>query len=106
MKVLIVDDEKLARERVVRMVGTLEDYEVIGEAASGQEAILRTTELQPDIVLLDIRMAGMDGLHAGTELANLLKPARRDALIDTLSKVGRVNRVQHMAITGDTEDDC
>ena len=106
MKVLIVDDEKLARERLVRMVGMLEDYEVIGEAASGQEAILRTTELQPDIVLLDIRMAGMDGLHAGNELANLLKPVRRDALIDTLSKVGRVNRVQHMAITGDTEDDC
>ncbi len=134
MKVLIVDDEKLARERLVRMVGTLEDYEVVGEAASGQEAILRTTELQPDIVLLDIRMPGMDGLHAGNELANLpyppavvyctafgehaieafdvnaagylLKPVRRDALIDTLSKVGRVNRVQHMAITGDTEDDC
>ena len=50
MKVLIADDEKLARERLVRMVGMLEDYEVIGEAASGQEAILRTTELQPDIV--------------------------------------------------------
>ena len=44
MKVLIVDDEKLARERLVRMVGTLEDYEVVGEAASGQEAILRSLD--------------------------------------------------------------
>ena len=41
---------------------------------SGQEAILSTTDLQPDIVLLDIRMPGMDGLHAGNELANLPYP--------------------------------
>ena len=84
------------------MVGTLEDYAVVGEAASGQEAILKTTELQPDIVLLDIRMPGMDGCTRVMSLQ--ICPVHQwlfIALRLALSKVGRVNRVQHMAIAGD-----
>jgi len=68
MKVLVVDDEKLARERLVRMIGTLDAYDVIGEAASGDEAIRKTIEIEPDIVLLDIRMPGTDGIEAGRGL--------------------------------------
>jgi len=64
MKVLIVDDEKLARERLIRMINTLDQYEVVGEAASGDEAIKRTLEFEPDIVLMDIRMPGTDGMGA------------------------------------------
>ena len=54
MRALVVDDEKLARERLARMVSTLDGYEVIGEAANGNEAVQMAAEYDPDIVLLDI----------------------------------------------------
>ena len=62
MKVLIVDDEQLARDRLQRMVSGFEGYEVVGEAANGIEAVKRADAMRPEIVLLDIRMPGMDGL--------------------------------------------
>ncbi len=133
MKVLIVDDERLARDRLNRMVSTLHDYEVVGDAANGEEAMQKTMLLDPDIVLLDIRMPGMDGISVGKKMTNLesppavifctafsehaiaafdllasgylLKPVRRDALLDALSKVGRVNRVQAASMHSDEEDE-
>ena len=132
MEVLIVDDEKLARERLIRMVNTLDHYEVIGEAACGDEAVKRTLEFEPDIVLLDIRMPGTDGMAAAHKIAALpsppavifctafgehaieaieanaagylLKPVRREALVDALGKTGRVNKVQLHSISGEDED--
>ncbi|MBD3648084.1 MAG: response regulator transcription factor, partial [Pseudomonadales bacterium] len=131
MKVLIVDDEKLARERLARMVDTLDEYETIGEASCGEDAVRKASELEPDIVLLDIRMPGSDGLTAANKLATLqsppavvfctadgehavdafdvnaagylLKPVRREALVETLSRVGRVNKVQRKSVTGEDE---
>lgn len=131
MKVLIVDDERLARERLIRMVGALDSYEVAGDAASGRQAIEKIKLLDPDIVLLDIRMPDMDGLTAGEHIAKLpsppaiiyctafgehaidaykvsaagylLKPVRRDALRETLSKVGKANKVQIAHIKGDEQ---
>ncbi len=47
MKVLIVDDERLARDRLNRMVSTLHDYEVVGDAANGEEAMQKTMLLDP-----------------------------------------------------------
>lgn len=132
MKVLVVDDEKLARERLMRMVGTMNDYEIAGEAASGQEAVSRAMELEPDIVLLDVRMPGMDGMEAGRKIAQLpsppavvyctafgehaveafdvraagylLKPVRRESLVETLGNIGKVNKVQLRAVEGDTPE--
>ena len=63
MKVLVVDDEKLARERLSRMVQSFDGYEVAGLAESGESAIRQAIALEPDIVLLDIRMPGMDGME-------------------------------------------
>ena len=68
MKILIVDDEPLARERLGQMLGQLPDMEWAGTAANGREAIARIAELKPDLVLMDIRMPGMDGLEAAHHL--------------------------------------
>lgn len=62
MNVLIVDDEPLARERLSRMVGELEGYSVLEPSATnGEEALALIDSHKPDIVLLDIRMPGLDG---------------------------------------------
>ena len=61
MRALIVDDERLARERMRRMLEKIEGVEVAGEAASAPEARKRIAALAPDLVLLDIQMPGEDG---------------------------------------------
>lgn len=62
MRVLVVDDEPLARRRLVRMLGEIPDVEVAGEAGDGIEALEAIERDRPDLVLLDIRMPGLDGL--------------------------------------------
>ncbi len=74
MKVLIVDDEKLARDRLREMVGEIGEHTVVGEAMNGSEAIAQTERLNPDVLLMDIRMPGMDGLEAAMHLMGLDAP--------------------------------
>ncbi|MCP4431853.1 MAG: response regulator transcription factor [Gammaproteobacteria bacterium] len=74
MKVLIVDDEKPARDRLLRMISSLDGYEVAGQADNGQKAIEVTTSSQVDIVLMDIRMPGLDGIQAALHLSELKQP--------------------------------
>ena len=60
--ILIIDDEQPARDRLRRLVGAMGDYSVAGEAANGHQALEQIRELNPDILLLDISMPGMDGM--------------------------------------------
>jgi two-component system response regulator AlgR len=71
VKVLVVDDEPLARERLQRLLTEIAGVEYVGEAANGLEALRRIAALRPDVVLLDIRMPGMDGLETARHLARL-----------------------------------
>lgn len=66
--VLVADDHTLVRESIVKAVGGEPDLEVIGEADDGSKAVELTRELEPDLVLLDVAMPGMDGLTAAAEL--------------------------------------
>ncbi len=126
MKLLIVDDEKLARDRLVRMLDDATDIQVVGQAASGMQAVALCNDLLPDVVLLDIRMPGMDGLEAAGHMmaleeppaivfctayeehaieafrvhavGYLLKPVRREELKEILINVRKTNKAQLVAI--------
>ena len=64
MRILIADDFKPIRTAVADILSQQPDWEVCGEAGNGPEALNLATELNPDVVLLDISMPGMDGLQA------------------------------------------
>lgn len=70
MRVLVVDDERWGRERLCQLLAEIPGIQVVGEARDGQEAILCADAVRPDVVLLDIRMPGMDGLEAARHLAS------------------------------------
>lgn len=130
MKVLIVDDEKPARARLQQLVDDFGDYEVVGEAANGEQAIALAGTLNPDIVLLDIRMPGVDGIETAHHLnamavppavvfttayneyaidafearaiGYVLKPVRRERLKRALEHAARISGKMLNALTSET----
>jgi two-component system, LytTR family, response regulator AlgR len=130
LKVLIVDDEPPARERLRSLLTEIGDVEVVGEATNGEEGLRSAVDLSPDVVLLDVRMPGMDGIEAARHLnaleeppavifttaydeyainafeaqavGYLLKPIRQEKLAAALSQAGRLTRPQLLKIAAAT----
>lgn len=122
MNIVIVDDEPLARDRLRRMVSALPGHQIVGQAGNGQEAIQVCEKTTPDVVLMDVRMPGMDGLAAAQHLAELdmppavifctayddyaveafssqamgylLKPVKQEELAAALNRVRRLTKAQ------------
>src|SRR6478672_2807484 len=63
-RVLLVDDESLVRRTLKQILSAYKDLEVVGEAANGEEAMSAVDRLQPDVVVMDIRMPAFDGIAA------------------------------------------
>lgn len=74
MKLLIVDDEAPARDRLRRLLGEIEDCEIIAEAGNGEEALSTCSTMQPDVVLLDVRMPGISGIEVARHIDSLEDP--------------------------------
>ncbi len=68
-RVVVAEDEALIRMDLVEML-TEEGYEVVGEAGDGEEAVRLVTELQPDLVVMDVKMPRMDGISAAEQIAS------------------------------------
>lgn len=78
IRVLLVDDQSIVREGIRSMLSLEPDIQVVGEAENGAQAVTQVRRLMPDIVLMDVRMPGMDGL---TALARLKQFAPRTSVI-------------------------
>jgi two-component system, LytTR family, response regulator AlgR len=126
MRVVVVDDEPLARERLRRLLAEFPGYEVVGEAGDGDEALTVIRAQNPDLVLLDIRMPGTDGLQVARVLAEdktppavifttafsehalsafdasatayLLKPVRKEKLREALQRARRPSRATRLEV--------
>jgi DNA-binding NarL/FixJ family response regulator len=72
VRVLLADDQRLVRESLGTMLGLLEGIELVASAADGTEAVALATERRPDVVLMDLRMPGTDGIEATRMLQELL----------------------------------
>lgn len=125
IKLLMADDEAIEREAMKKILSRgLPGTEVVGEAANGREAISLARELQPDIILMDVKMPGINGIEAVKIIRRafpnikfvivsaydtfeyaqevmregvkdyLLKPAKKEEIIRTLSRVIRENRME------------
>lgn len=68
IRVLLADDQQLLRSSLSILIGKEPDMEVVGEAGDGEEAVMLATTHRPDVVLMDIRMPGVDGLEATSRL--------------------------------------
>lgn len=64
VRILIADDHRLFREGLNALFSTIDDIEVVGQAATGEEAIMQAEALQPDVVLMDINMPDVNGIRA------------------------------------------
>ncbi|MFX4291956.1 response regulator [Streptomyces bohaiensis] len=76
IRVLIVDDHQVVRRGLRTFLEVQEGIEVVGEAADGAEGVARTADLRPDVVLLDLKMPGTDGVEALRALDEQQSPAR------------------------------
>ncbi|MFI9719001.1 response regulator [Streptomyces sp. NPDC052396] len=76
IRVLLVDDHQVVRKGLRTFLEVQDDIEVVGEAADGAEGVARAEELRPDVILMDVKMPGTDGIEALRRLRALDNPAR------------------------------
>ena len=134
IRILITDDHPVVREGLSAMLSREHDIKVVGEAKDGREAVAKVNELQPDIVLMDLRMPEMDGVEAMRQIrkdhsdiqfivlttynndeyifkgieagarAYLLKDAPRDQLFKAIRAVSRGESLIEPAVAGKVLD--
>jgi DNA-binding NarL/FixJ family response regulator len=75
LRILVVDDEKAVRKALGRLLGTRDEWVVVGEASDGAEAIGKAKELKPDVVIMDVTLPEVNGLAATPEIKKAIPTA-------------------------------
>jgi two-component system response regulator LytT len=96
IRVVIVDDEELARTRIRGLLADFDDLECVGEAENGLEAVERIRELGPDLVFLDIQMPGMDGFEVLASLDDVPLVIFATAYDEYALKAFEVNSIDYL----------
>ncbi len=99
IRVLIAEDQGLMREGLRLLLNESKDIEVVGEARDGQEAVDAVLRLNPDVVLMDIRMPYVDGLSA-TEYLRSMREDVKILIISGVSEEGVLRRAMHSGAQG------
>jgi two-component system response regulator NreC len=99
IRVLIVDDHALVREGITALLRFYDDVEVVGEASDGREAISKSEELKPDVILMDIAMPGLGGLEATIEIKKKA-PEVKIIVLSQYDDMEYVNRFLKAKVSG------
>jgi two-component system, NarL family, response regulator LiaR len=98
IRILLADDHSVVRQGLKMFLGLDPEFEVVGEAANGQDAVRLARELRPDVVLMDLLMPVMDGIAATAAIRQELPETEVIALTSVLEDVSVVNAVKAGAI--------
>ena len=99
IKVMIVDDHPIVRDGLKSVLLAADDMELVGEADNGREAVARCQETQPDVILMDVVMPGMDGLEATRAIVDQY-PAVKIVMLTTFPEEGLVERALDAGAVG------
>jgi DNA-binding NarL/FixJ family response regulator len=89
IRILIADDHSLVRAGLARLLSDVDDFQVVGTAADGRDAVALATETGPDVVLMDLSMPGLDGVAAIRQIV-ARDPESRVVVLTSFSDVGRI----------------
>lgn len=99
IRVLVVDDHPVVRSGITSVLATQPDFEVVGDAANGADAVELVAQLVPDIVLMDLRMPRLNGVDATAEVMRA-NPAIRVVVLTTYASDGEVLRAIEAGAVG------
>ena len=99
IRVLLVDDQHLVREGFARLLRDVPDIQVVGEAADGTSAVAQSLSARPDLILMDVRMPGMDGVDATAHIVHD-RPDARVLILTTFDLDEAVHRALEAGASG------
>lgn len=100
IKILIADDHQLVRVGIRRLLEDEKDFKVVGEAADGKDAIEQVKKLNPDVILMDVAMPGMDGMEATKRLVKKRKDPAKIVILTMHSDEHYAARLLRMGASG------
>lgn len=99
VRILVVDDHPIVRSGITSVLATQSDFEVVGEASNGRDAVDAAARLEPDIVLMDLRMPVLNGVGASAEILRM-RPTTRIVVLTTYASDGEVLRAIEAGAVG------
>jgi DNA-binding NarL/FixJ family response regulator len=99
IRILVADDHPIVRSGISSILATQPDFEIVGEAANGNDAVAAAARLAPDLVLMDLRMPGLNGVGASTAIL-AARPSTRIVVLTTYASDGEVLRAIEAGAVG------